>query len=215
MSQPEIDYIAPDLRPLAVEVIELNPAPNNARKHELTKDIPVLKESLQRFGQRKAIVAKHLYYGVPNAVIAGNGTLLAAQALDWSHIAVSWFDGTDEEAQEFALIDNRTAELSEWDLGELAKQMKDIRDRGGDVGKLGWDAHEAEPLLRADWSPPAEASLPGGESKYRALSFTLDQWIIVEQAVERVRHGEHDSEMPPARCVELILSDYLAGPEVE
>jgi hypothetical protein len=52
-----LDYIAPDLRQLAVPIETLTEAPDNARRHT-DRDIQALMDSLRRFGQRKAIVAK-------------------------------------------------------------------------------------------------------------------------------------------------------------
>lgn len=205
MAKPDLSHIAPALRGLAVEVIKVNPMPNNARKHHLAADIPVLAASLQRFGQQKAIVGKHLYDGVPDAILAGNGTLLAAQSLGWEWIAVSWFEGSDEDAQEYALLDNRTAELSEWDIEELKKQMQAVKARGGDAEKLGWTADDVAKLLTPEPAPEQ------AEQKFRAVTFTLEQWQVVQQAWTKVRTSENEPEMTVTRALELILADYNAG----
>jgi hypothetical protein len=104
---PVLDYIAPDLRGLAVPIDQLRADPRNARQHG-TRDLDALAESLRRYGQRKPIVAR----AGSSVVLAGNGTLAAARRLGWSHVAVTWFTGTDAEARAFAIADNRTAELS-------------------------------------------------------------------------------------------------------
>jgi ParB-like chromosome segregation protein Spo0J len=204
-SPRHLSHIAPALRALAVEVITLNPMPNNARKHHLAADIPVLAESLRRFGQQKAIVGKRTFDGVPDAILAGNGTLLAAQSLGWEWIAVSWFEGSDEDAQEYALLDNRTAELSEWDIEELRKQMQQVKGRGGEVEKLGWTAEDVTKLLTPETAPVQV------EQKFRAVTFTLEQWQVVQTAWTKVRTSENDPEMTVTRAVELILADYNAG----
>lgn len=121
-----LDFIAADLRPLAVPIVDLVPAPDNARRHSLARDIPALMESFRRFGQCKAIVAKRRYRGLANVVLCGNGALLAAQRLGWSHLAVSWFEGGDDEARAFAVVDNAQAALSEWNLDVLARDVADI-----------------------------------------------------------------------------------------
>lgn len=215
---PSLSHIAPDLQGLAYEVIALNPSPNNARLHDLAADIPVLMESLRRFGQRKAIVAKKTYFGVPDAVLAGNGTLLAAQQLDWTHLAVSWFDGSDQDAQEYALLDNRTAELSEWKPDELETQLKAIRARGNHVTALGWDVLALASLLDAANTVPAPAAgrgaTPGDETpEFRSVKFTLDQWAVVLHAVTKMRRREGESEMSPSRAVELLCADFNSGPD--
>jgi hypothetical protein len=114
---------ASGLAGMLVPIADLVPSPNNARRHELERDVRVIAESLRRFGQQKPIVAR------PGSreVIAGNGTLRAAATLlGWTHLAVSWFEGTDEEAQAYALVDNRSAELSDWDLQVLSGQLREI-----------------------------------------------------------------------------------------
>jgi len=143
-ARSEYGYIAPDLRALAWPVEDLQPSPDNARKHT-DADLSALSESLRLHGQRKPVVVKRTYRGVTNAVIAGNGTLQAARRLDWSHVAVTWFDGTDDEARAFALRDNRTAELSAWDSGQLAALAAD----GVDLLSLWHDDAALADLLHA------------------------------------------------------------------
>ena len=210
---PDLPYLAPDLRGLAEEVSTLVSALNNARRHSLEKDIPVLMDSLTRFGQRKPIVAM----AGTRVVLAGNGTLEAARALGWSHLAVSWFHGTEEEAQEYALVDNRSAELSTWDLQELATQLSAVRARSGPeaLTRLGWADHESAPLLASTWNAPAEGrlhpDLPARESSWRSVSLSVGQFTVVELAIQRLQQLEHDGTIPEGRALELICADYLAG----
>jgi hypothetical protein len=182
---PALACIAPDLRPLAVPVASLQPAPDNARRHSLAKDLPLLMASLERFDQRKPIVAMRRYRGRKNVVLAGNGTLEAARRLGWSHVAVAWFDGTDDEAREYAVADNRTAELSEWDVGQLAA----LRADGVDLAALWGDADDlaallSQPVADADWSA-AFAGLPTDEPTFVQRTFTLsaEQAALVERAL--------------------------------
>lgn len=113
------EYIAQDLRALAVPIETLHHAPDNARRHA-DADLNGQAESLRLHRQCKPVVAKRMYRGIVNAVLAGNGTLASARRLGWSHLAVTWFEGTDDEAREFAIRDNRTAELSAWDADRLS-----------------------------------------------------------------------------------------------
>lgn len=211
---PDLSYLAPDLRGMAVALADLRPADRNARRHRADRDIPVLMESLSRFGQRKPVVARP-----GGEVIAGNGTLAAARALGWSHLAVSWFHGTDQEAMEYALVDNRSAELSEWDLEELSGQLREIHEREGSrPGALGWDAAALGPLLAAQWQPPALEPLPGPDAEASGdapsmitMSMTEEQHAIIMQAVAKVREQEGDAGLSEGRCLELIAADYLDG----
>jgi len=120
-------------------ISDLQLDPQNARKHS-EKNLKAIAASLEKFGQRKPIV---VHRGV---VIAGNGTLAAAQSLGWTEIAVSEVpDGWDDEtAQAYALADNRSAELAEWDEGELAKQLLELEAEGWDIAELGFDVPEID-----------------------------------------------------------------------
>lgn len=87
---------------------ELTLDPSNARNHS-RKNLDAIKGSLAKFGQQKPIVINE-----KNIVIAGNGTLTAARELGWEVIdcVVTTLQGYEELA--FALADNRTSELGEW-----------------------------------------------------------------------------------------------------
>jgi DNA modification methylase len=55
-----------------------------------------------------------------NIVRAGNGRVEAAKALGWTHIAAVVVDDESADAVAYAIADNRTAELAEWDNETLA-----------------------------------------------------------------------------------------------
>jgi DNA modification methylase len=124
--------------------------PNNARKHS-QKNLDAIAQSLVKFGQRKPLV---VHRGV---VIAGNGTLAAALSLGWKEIEVSEVpqDWDNETAKAYALADNRSAELAEWDEAELAKQLLELDEASWDIEALGF---ELPPL--ADVETEGEDEIP-------------------------------------------------------
>jgi site-specific DNA-methyltransferase (adenine-specific) len=132
--------IQKDLLQLACPISQLNLLPGNPRRG----DVDAVKASLERFGQRKPIVVRKS----DRVVIAGNHTLQAAQALGWTEIAVVWVDDDDAMSKAFALADNRTAELGDYDEEALAALI-------GEVGALdpelleatGWDSKSVSDLL--------------------------------------------------------------------
>lgn len=140
-----------------MKLTELVSDPNNARKHD-DKNLEAIKGSLTQFGQRKPIVI-----GAGNVVVAGNGTLAAAKALGWSEIEVVRVpeDWTPDQAKAFALADNRTAELAEWDEQILASQVLELSEAGFAVAEFGFEAiepvasasEEDEPLEFAEDEP--------------------------------------------------------------
>lgn len=119
-----------------IEIVQIDTLvfdPVNARKHN-SKNLEAIKGSLLKFGLQKPIVIDK-----NNIVIAGNGTLAAAKALGWKDIGVVKTELEGPEAIAFALADNRTAELAEWDDEVLGKTLHSLREINFDLGSLGFD----------------------------------------------------------------------------
>lgn len=119
---------------MKISITDLSLDPKNARKHS-ARNLEVIAASLEKFGQRKPIV---VHRGV---VLAGNGTLEAAKSLGWTEIDVAEVpdDWDNDTAKAYALADNRTAELAEWDESELAKQLLELQDADWDITELGFE----------------------------------------------------------------------------
>jgi len=212
-SWPEeaLAYISATLRPLAAPIMDLTPDPENARIHE-DADLLVIGNSLREYGQQKPIVARREHRGMTNVVLAGNGTLLAARAIGWTHLAVSWFEGTDEQAEEYRLVDNRSAELSRWDFTKLADQMRAVakRDSEAKLQFLGWTEADASEILHGG-VPQGDGSTEGRTTGQHHVVLTEEQYVTVGAAIAKVRKGEDDDRMSEGRVVELICANYLAG----
>lgn len=142
---PSLDYIAQELRDIAVSVETLKEDENNARSHD-KRSIAAVKNSLQRFGQRTPIVIRN------KTVIAGNARLVAARELGWTHIAAISADADDDNtAILYALADNRTAELSTWDQNNLATAIATLKDDAIDLDLIGWSDEELDDILDIDF----------------------------------------------------------------
>ena len=137
---------AEGLRSMLRPIGDLRADPRNARKHP-KRSIDAIAASLQRFGQRKPIVAQS-----DGIVVAGNGTLEAARKLGWPALAVADVEGlSDEDVRAFALADNRASELSEWNLDELIWQIKDV---GEDlIAEIGFTSDDVLNLLDSQSNP--------------------------------------------------------------
>jgi DNA modification methylase len=122
-----------DMNVLTVRINELSTDPNNARKHN-KKNIDAIKGSLRKFGQQKPIVIDR-----SNIVVAGNGTLEAAVQLGWAEIKAVVTDLSDFNKMAFALADNKTAELAEWDEEIVSQQLAMLDLQDFDVSDIGFD----------------------------------------------------------------------------
>jgi hypothetical protein len=111
---------APRIITRTVPISELRPDPRNANTHP-RRNLDVIKLSLATFGQVKPLVV------TPDLTVhAGSGTLEAAIELGWTHMSVTEFQGTAEEARAYAIADNRASELSIWDERVLAENLDSV-----------------------------------------------------------------------------------------
>jgi ParB-like chromosome segregation protein Spo0J len=108
------------MKTITCKVLELSNDPANARKHS-ERNIESIMASLRRFGQQKPIVIDST-----NVVRAGNGTLEAAKRLGWDTIEAVKTTLKGSDAIAYAIADNRTSELAEWDSDVLAAQLNGL-----------------------------------------------------------------------------------------
>lgn len=143
MADNEKSTIAEGLQHLALPVDALRHDPSNARKHD-KRNIESIAASLAKFGQRKPLIVQQ--EGM--IVRAGNGTLEAARSLGWEEVAAVVIDDDNVTAAAYAIADNRTAELAEWDDDTLASVLGSLKDEGYDLdADLGFSDKEIDELL--------------------------------------------------------------------
>lgn len=125
-----------------MQVSTLSTDPENARKHS-ERNVESIKSSLRRFGQQKPIIVD-----ASNVVRAGNGTLEAARQLGWEEIDVCITTLQGSEATAYAIADNRTAELAEWDNDVLAATLEGLVVDDSDLlDACGYDEDELAGLF--------------------------------------------------------------------
>ena len=167
--QHALHYIAESLRPLAIEISKLIPDQANARKHN-DKNMDAIVASLSRFGQRSPIVVQR--QGM--IVRAGNGRLEAAKRLSWSHIAAVIVDESSVDATAFAIADNRTAELAEWDESVLAGLLDSLDPE--DLKVTGFSEKDLQVILNEQLPDPVQDEVP--EPPADPITKPGDLWIL-------------------------------------
>jgi hypothetical protein len=207
------------LEPLRVPLAGLKLDPENARKHD-DRSVEGIKSSLREFGQQKPIVVLN-----DGTIIAGNGTYRAAKALGWQRIAAVRFADL-KKARAYALMDNRSAELSEWDNPVLAKQLEELSAQLVDFNPemVGFTEAEMMKLISSvqteeveDNSPPPTVDGPvptdgsfGPPSHVRMVQLFLDE-TTQPRFMEAVRvlstsYKTNNVTDTVLRCVEEAVS---------
>jgi len=152
---------------VAIESISQDPA--NVRKHS-ERNLSAIVASLRKFGQQKPIVVN-----ADGIILAGNGTYEAAKRLGLEKIDIvrSALKGAD--ATGFAIADNRTAELAEWDDTALAETLRALQSEDFDVEAAGFTDTEVDELLTRLGN---EALIPDHEGKEYDESIADDVQMV-------------------------------------
>ena len=109
---------------------DLQNDPKNARKRT-DRSAKLIKQSLEEYGAARSIVIDE-----NNRILAGNGTIAGAKAAGIKNLKIIEADGdeiiavkrsnlTEDQKVGLAIADNRTGDLSEWDIDMLEQLSKE------------------------------------------------------------------------------------------
>ena len=183
-----------EMKPLA----DIRPYENNPRLNDQAVD--AVAESIARFGFRQPIVVDEA-----GVIICGHTRFKAATKMGLAEVPVHVAtDLTPEQIRAYRIADNRTAELSEWNMELLPLELADLQDAGLDWSLLGFDDRELQKMLDQD----AKAGLTDPdaipEPPDEATTVRGDIWILGEH---RLMCG--DSSLPED------MARLLAGEPVQ
>jgi hypothetical protein len=213
--------IHPSLVPLAVPIAGLTPDPRNARLHNERNIVSVM-DSYREHGQRKPIVVqKKTDAGLEMVVRAGNGQLEAAKRLGWTHLAVTLVDEEDKKAIAFALRDNRTGDLAEWNYEVIAMEMAAYEHDGQDFTQFGWTSDELAPLRETTWFQDAKGSLEehsrsfpgsseGGGKGATIVTVRGEDEADLQKVATLMREKFREKQMNLGRIVGRLARHYMA-----
>jgi len=131
-----------------VEVGELKPWDNNPRVNDHAID--AVAESIKQYGFNVPILCdQHM------TIIAGHVRWKAAMKLGMDAVPVIQLSLTLAQRKAFAIADNKTAEIADWNYDALAEILKDFPEQEIDLYSLGFGEAELDAILKPaedlDW----------------------------------------------------------------
>ena len=112
-----------------IPVGQLKPYEKNARKHA-EYDVGQIAHSIEQYGFNDPIGI----WGKDNIIVEGHGRLLAAKKLGMKEVpCIRLDDLTDKQRREYAILHNKTAELSAWDIDLLGAEVAELDFSGFDI----------------------------------------------------------------------------------
>nr|BDD46353.1 hypothetical protein 8 [Pseudomonadaceae bacterium] len=153
---------------------DIHPYPGNPRCNDGAVEAVVA--SIREFGFRQPIVID-----AEGIIVCGHTRYKAAQKLGLDtvpvHVAT---DLTPEQLKAYRLADNKTAELSEWNLDLLPTELAELRAADFDLEPIGFSEDELAKLLAEDitagLTDPDEVPEPPDE----ATTKPGDLWLLGE-----------------------------------
>ena len=95
------------------------------------------------YGQRKPIVVNK----ETGIIEAGNGLYSAAKELGWDKIAAAFVTDEKDVATGYAIMDNQSALLAEWELPTLKDLLQELDDGETDMSLTGFSDDELENMM--------------------------------------------------------------------
>ena len=195
-----------------VPVNSISQDPANLRKHG-ERNIDAIVASLRKFGQQHPIVIDS-----KGIILSGNGRYMAAVKLGWHEIEAVESDLTGSSATAYAIADNRTAELAEWDTTALAETLRALQSEEFDTDAAGYSESEIDALveglgseLLAGDKEIIEDTIP--EPPVDPITKAGDLWILGEH---RLLCGDSTNADDVARLMggvkaQLVITDPPYG----
>jgi hypothetical protein len=123
-----------------IEIEKLHPWEDNPRLNDHAVD--AVAESIRSFGFNVPILCDQ-----NSVIIAGHTRWKAAQKLGLEKVPVILVEMTDAKRRAFAVADNKTAEIADWDFPTLREVLEELRSEDIDIKSMGFSDEEIEDLL--------------------------------------------------------------------
>jgi len=134
-----------------IELENLHPWENNPRINEHA--VEAVAKSISSFGFNVPVICDQNH-----TIVAGHTRWKAAQKLGMTCIPVIVVELTETQRKAFAIADNKTAEIADWDFPKLRDILEELKNEDFDVKTLGFSSDEIRHLLFNEY--PDENELP-------------------------------------------------------
>lgn len=187
-----------------VKLSQIVPYDKNPRRNDDAVDS--VAESIRQCGYRARIIVDENM-----VVLCGHTRLKALKKLGWHEAEVQMeTDLTEEQKRKYRILDNKTAELAEWDENILALELDGLDFEGFDFG---FAAGFSDDGLGTDFSLKS-----GDKEPITNMTFTFsdDEAEVVNDAISRMKHTQRfkDFEDPKntngnGNALFMIVSEWI------
>ena len=191
-----------------IELSMLKPWEDNPRINDEAVD--AVAKSIESFGFNVPILCDQQF-----TIIAGHTRWKAAKKIGMKSVPVITLELSEAQREAFAIADNKTGEIADWDYSRLRKILEKLKCRKIDLPSLGYSQGELQALLvqqkEFDWKAFEERFKSELTSMY--VLFPIKVSLEMKEAFKRTikeladEHGikEKDSAKAAGQVIALLL----------
>jgi ParB family chromosome partitioning protein len=125
------------------KIADLKRYEKNNKKHP-EKQLVKIVASIKEYGFKNPVLVDK-----NNVIIAGHGRTLAAERLGMEEVpCIDCSDLNSKQVKALRLMDNKSAELAEWDFDNIKAELEELKLEEFDIDLTGFDSIELDDLLK-------------------------------------------------------------------
>jgi ParB-like chromosome segregation protein Spo0J len=196
-----------ELRQVVID--ELRPWDKNPRTNESAVD--AVAKSIQTFGFNVPIL-----YDQHMTIVAGHVRWKAAKRLGLATVPAIQLSLTRAQREAFAVADNKTADIADWDYDVLGKILKELPEEEIDLRSLGFSEAELDAILKPEedfnwdqFQEDLEESRQDATHVFLPVKVPIDMKQSVRDAIRQRAKEQTIAEKDAARLAGLVLMSLL------
>jgi hypothetical protein len=203
------DRTQPILNIHNVKLSLLKPWEDNPRINDKAMDAVV--KSIESFGFNVPILCDKEF-----TIIAGHTRWKAAKKIGIKSVPVIVLEISETQRKAFAVADNKTAEIADWDYQKLQKVLEELKSKKNNLSSLGYCQAELQALLTKqrefDWKAFEERFKAKLASTYVILPVKIldETKETFKKAIKELADEQGIKEKDPAKAAGQVIA-FLLG----
>jgi len=196
-----------EIRPVSIS--ELKPWDKNPRINDGAVD--AVANSIQTFGFNVPIL-----YDQHMTIVAGHVRWKAAKKLGLETVPGIQLSLKRAQREAFAVADNKTADIADWDYDALGEILKGLPEGGIDLSSLGFSEVELDAILKPaedfDWEQFREDLDEFHEDAthvFVPVKVPIDMKLVVSEAIRQYATNNAIAEKDRSRLAGLVVMSLL------
>jgi len=191
-----------------MEPSALKPWEDNPRINDEAVDAVV--KSIKSFGFNVPILCDQQF-----TIIAGHTRWKAAKKVGMKSVPVISLELSEAQRDAFAIADNKTGEIADWDYPGLRKILERLKSKKIDLPSLGYSQGELQALLTRqkefDWKAFEQRFKAKLTSMYVLLPIkvSVEMKEIFKEAIQKLANKHEIKEKDPAKAAGQVLGVLL------